>query len=255
MRVTIVGIGGGGSHLAEWVARYLADTFPGATLTLVDGKSVREHNYARQAFNRGGNKAQVKAMDLGPRHPKITIETVTEFLTPENVDFVILEGDIVLVLVDNHATWKLIADVAARRQDIAVLASGNDNTWGSVFAHIRRGGKDCTPPLTQDHPEVEFPQDRRPDELSCEERAAAGEPQVFAANLMGAVIVFNALWRLTTDPDGFVSKVVGDLVPVETAYTEVNFDVHANALRPCRRLPATGAVVDQPQQEEEEEAA
>lgn len=239
-RVTVIGIGGIGSHLVEWVARFLAHHVPDATLTLVDGDTYDEHNRERQALDRAGNKAQAKAAALAERHPDLRIEAVPEFLTPENADFVVLDGGCLLVCVDNHATRKLVADIAAARSTLTVISGGNEETWGSVQVHLRREGRDRTPPLTYEHPEIAQPKERPPWELNCEERAVAGEPQVFAANLMAASIMFNAFWRFVTNPDGLITEVVGaGEFQVETGYHEVYFDTYRNVAR-SRRHAADG---------------
>lgn len=252
MRVTIVGIGGIGSHLSDWVARYLTYRHPGATLTLVDGDTFEDRNRERQAFDRAGNKAQSKVATLAARFPEIAVDSVPEFLSPENADFVVLEGEIVLVCVDNHATRRLISEIAGRRGDLSVISGGNGDTWGTVQIYLRRGGQDLTPPLTQDHPEIAQPRDRAPYELDCEERAAAGEPQLLGANLMAAVVMYNALWRLDTDPDGFVTDVRGESsFATETAYTEVFFDIHRNAVRGRRHVVAAPSTETEPATKED----
>ncbi|MFH1099189.1 MAG: ThiF family adenylyltransferase [Candidatus Uhrbacteria bacterium] len=235
MRVTVIGIGGVGSHLAEWIARYLAFRLPGSTLTLVDGDEFEERNRARQTFHKPGNKAEVVAERLAGLFPEIRVEAVPAFLQPDTLDIILLEGEIVLVCVDNHATRKLLSDEAGKRQDITVISGGNEDAWGTVQVYLRRDGQDVSPSLSQDHPEIASPQGRAPYELHCDERAVAGEPQVLFANVMAAAVMANAFWRFAEDPDRFVSEVRAG---VEGAYTEVAFDIRLNAAR-ARHWPVT----------------
>lgn len=233
MRVTIVGIGGIGSHLADWIARYLNHAHPQATLTLVDGDRFEDRNAERQSFDRPGNKAEVVATMLSRRYPAIRVEAVTEYLTPENAAWVFPEGEVVLAAVDNHKTRKLVSDEAATRQDATVIAGGNDaDGYGTVLVYARRDGRDVTPPLTQDFPEIAAPTERAPWEMSCEELAAAGSPQVLFANLTAAVAIANAYWRLVTDP---TFPGGGGVVP---SYSEVHFDIRSN-----RMMSRSGRVV------------
>ncbi|MBI4280684.1 ThiF family adenylyltransferase [Candidatus Uhrbacteria bacterium] len=200
-RVTIVGVGGVGSNLADWVARYLESRGEGDVLTLVDGDIFEDKNRSRQAFDRLGKKAEVVAAMLAARYPSLEIQVVADYLSPENADFVIFDGDIVLAAVDNHKSRKLLADIAASRSDLSLISGGNELTDGDVFIHLRRNGADLTPPLTQNHPELIRPADRAPFEMSCEELAAAGAPQIFFANLGVALIMAWALWRLLERPE------------------------------------------------------
>lgn len=238
-QVTIIGLGGIGSHLADRVAQYLA-TRPGeATLTLVDGKPYVERKRNRQAFRNPGNKAASKQRELAEQFPKLTIHAVTEFLTPENAEFFLLPGSVVLACVDNHATRKLVADIAATLDDVTVVSGGNDlGTYGTVLLHLRRGGADVNPPLTQGHPEIAHPAERAPWEMGCEELAAAGATQVLATNFAVASCMFNVCWDILEDPDGFAAKVA---TPPGTqddpGYDEVLLDVRLNRMRPRRRPP------------------
>lgn len=72
---------------------------------------------------------------------------------------------------------------------------------------------------------IEEPVEKAPYELSCEELAQAGSPQVFAANLAVASAMFSALSRLLLRPETFLSEIQGEPpVREQTAYSEVYFD-------------------------------
>jgi adenylyltransferase/sulfurtransferase len=230
MRVSIIGVGGIGSHLVEWVARYLASLGGEHTLTVVDGDAYEDRNAERQSFDKPGNKAEVKARELAKRHPGLRVDALSEFLTPENADFILLEDEIVLICVDNHKTRKLVSDVAATKTAINVISGGNELEHGDVMVYLRREGRDLTPPFTQDRPEIAEPQGKAPYEMSCEELAASGTPQIIFANLNAAVVMANAFWRLVTaGAASFVSEVRGmGSFKVETAYNAAYFDMRRN---------------------------
>ena len=109
----------------------------------------------------------------------------------------------------------------ASSDDGVLISGGNDGvgpgqrgTYGNVQIYGRAGGRDVLgAPLDQFHPEIARPADRRPDELSCEELAQAGEPQLLFANLAVASAMCNALLRLIMPPAG------------ERVYDEACFDV------------------------------
>ncbi|MBI5654151.1 ThiF family adenylyltransferase [Candidatus Uhrbacteria bacterium] len=241
MQAIIIGCGGIGSHLAGPLARYLESLGPGHKLTLVDGDNFEDRNKTRQVFDRPGNKAQSVAAKLAESHPGLTVDAVPEFIKPDNAEFILDEGVYVMLCVDNHPTRKLVSEAAASYQDIAVISGGNELEDGMVQIYVRKGGVDATPPLTHDHPEIADPKGKAPYEMSCEELAKAGTPQIIFANLTAAVLMANAFWRLSTDPEGFLTKTIGKgEFALETAYTEVAFNIGLNKVRPRRTAVTTG---------------
>lgn len=232
MNVVLIGAGGIGSHLAGWTARFLAWRPGQHELLIVDKDTFEDKNRERQSFRSHGNKARVIAEELRPQFRRVRIDYLSEYVTPENVSLVLSEDAIVLIAVDNHATRKVVSDAARDYRNITIISGGNEETHGTVQVYARRNGRDVTPPLTQDHPEIERPDAPAPYEMHCEERARAGEPQIFAANLMAGVVMFAVLWRLTERPDGFISFLRGSH---ETAYTEIHFEVFDLLMRAeCR---------------------
>lgn len=248
MRITVVGLGGIGSNLAPWVARFLS-YLPGAhTLTLVDRDEFEDRNRERQSFVSMGNKAQSVAQRLAQEFShfaqQLTIDAMPEYVCPDTAPFILLEDEIVLLCVDNHATRKFVSDYARKLRNVSIISGGNEDLVGNVAVYLRRDGTDATPPLTHNHPEIETPNEKAPYEMSCEERAAAGAPQFFGANLNAAVCMYNMLFRLVMYPDGFVSEQKGDGVfQVETAYTEAYFDAYRNRVMSRREILPPGAVV------------
>jgi hypothetical protein len=236
--VKLIGLGGVGGPTARYGALYLASLDADARLVLVDGDVFEPSNATRMFFGGDGNKAEVVRQDLlgllGDE--RLAIEAIDEYVTPDNIDNLIREGDIVLLAVDNHATRKMISDhCASHRDDICLISGGNDGvgqdsrgrelrgTAGNCQIYIRRGGADLTPSLTEFHDEIAKPGDDRPDEASCTDLVES-VPQIVFANLMVAATMLNALWLY----------LCGAL-----HYPEVAFDIAEGLMRPIRLpLPA-----------------
>ncbi len=252
MRVTIVGIGDIGTHLAEPLARFIS-FLPGEhTLTLVDGDAFEDRNKDRQTFDTPGNKAQSWAEKLACLFPSLKVEAVPEFLSPDNADFILLEGEMVLLCVDNHKTRKLVSDVAGALSDISVISGGNELTDGDVLVYLRRDHQDTTPSFTAFHPEIENPTEKAPYEMGCEELAKAGSPQLLPTNFMAASLMLNAFWRLTMDEEKFISDRRGeDAFVHDTAYSEVAFDIYLNRTRGRKFGTNDSASLDQQPVEKE----
>ena len=130
------------------------------------------------------------------------------------------EGDVVFLMVDNHASRRLVDEHAAGLADLTLISGGNDFEDGNIQVYLRREGRDLTPRLSRYHPEIARPQDRHPAELSCEELMAAGAPQLLFTNLMVAALMLNAFYALSLDfPE----------------YCEVYLDIRQNLSRPVSR--------------------
>ena len=159
----------------------------------------------------------------------VTLSAVEEYVTPENLDRLVHDGDIVLLAVDNHATRQLVAlHCAEKLENVCLISGGNDGvgvdslghvvrgTYGNVQVHRRRNGRDETPSLVAYHPEIASPADKLPSDLSCTE-AIASVPQILFANLASASAMLNA----------FYLQVCRDL-----GYAEVCFDIRDALMRP-----------------------
>lgn len=225
----VIGLGGVGGVLARYAALYLAALDEELPLVLVDGDAFEARNAARMFFRRAGNKAAVTAGELGEVVGEALLVTaVEEYVTPENVERLVREDDLVLLAVDNHATRKLVADRCAALRHVCLVSGGNDGvgpdgagrerrgTFGNVQVHWREGGADRTPPIDRLHPEIARPADRRPDEASCAELMAS-VPQILFTNLQTACAMLNALR----------AYLEGEL-----GYAEACFDVRDARMRP-----------------------
>ncbi|MBI4796495.1 MAG: ThiF family adenylyltransferase, partial [Deltaproteobacteria bacterium] len=199
LEIKAIGIGGIGCALLPFLCRYLQYSGEKARITLIDGDRFERVNASRQAFGRLGNKAEVKAQELAQEFENLSLRAAPEFVTLENVSRLIREGDVIFLMVDNHASRKLVSDHAATLPEVTLISGGNDFVDGNVQVYLRREGRDLTPSLSRYHPEIAQPQDRNPAELSCEELMAAGAPQLLFTNLMVASMMLNVFYAFTRD--------------------------------------------------------
>jgi len=199
MNIVIIGLGGIGSILCERLARYLTySEESGTSLLLVDGDMYEAKNFDRQDFTRMGNKAEVKAADLKMQFSRLNVNSFPAFVNEVTLSQVIKESDIVFMCVDNHKTRMLVSNYCKNLINVTLISGGNDLIDGNVQIYIRIGGVDLTPDLCSYHPEIANPDDKLPEEMSCEELAES-EPQLYFTNLGVATIMcwafYNAIVR------------------------------------------------------------
>jgi hypothetical protein len=238
-RLKIVGLGGTGSIVARYAVAYLAAAGCPVRVTLIDGDDFEPRNSERMLFSHCGNKAAVVRQDLLDfvEDSQLTLAALEEYVTPENFDRLIVDGDVVLLAVDNHATRKLVGDFCRERlADVCLISGGNDGvgedtsgraqrgTYGNVQIHRRRGGCDVSPPLSAYHPEIGTPRDTLPTDLSCTE-ALASAPQILFTNLAAASAMLNAFFLVACRA---------------LDYPEVCFDIAEGLMRPLP-LPWPGS--------------
>jgi molybdopterin/thiamine biosynthesis adenylyltransferase len=196
MEIKAIGIGGIGCALLPFLCRYLQYSEARARLTLIDGDRFERSNAARQSFSRLGNKAEVKSLELAQEYEVLSFRAVPEYVTEANVDRLISAGEVVFLMVDNHASRNLVSRHAATLTDLTLISGGNDYEDGNVQIYVRQDGQDLTPSLTRYHPEIANPQDQNPAAMSCEELMVAGAPQLLFANLMVASLMLNAFYAI-----------------------------------------------------------
>jgi hypothetical protein len=209
-KIALIGMGGVGSIVAQFVVLFVASLRSRFQCLLVDGDAYSPENAYRVAFPEMGNKAEVQAFSLSAQfgRPGLSLRPFAAYLTEENCREVIEEGDFVLLACDNHATRRLASRRLGELNDGVLISGGNDGvgpgqrgTYGNVQLYGRAAGRDAFgAPLDRFHPEIARPADRRPDELSCEELAQTGQPQLLFANLAVASAMCNALLRLIMPP-------------------------------------------------------
>lgn len=220
MAIKVIGAGGIGTHLVGPLCRYLDNSQEPWHVVVLDGDRYESRNASRQQFRRTGNKAEVTVGELREQFSRIEIEAKPVFLTEDNVFVHVEEGDIVFACVDNHATRRLLSEHCATLSDVTLISGGNTYADGNAQIYMRRADKDLTPPLTYLHPEIANPRDRNPSDMSCEELAQAGSPQLIFTNLTAAALMLNAFWLVTT---------------TTPPYTEIYFDLKTGAVRPVNR--------------------
>lgn len=196
MNIVIIGLGGIGSVLSNFMSRYLNSRLDiMSEIILVDGDNYEFKNQERQEFIRFGNKADAKADELREKFSNINFKSFPCFVDENSISEIIKENYIVMVGVDNHKTRRLISDYAKTLDNIIVISGGNEYTDGNVQIFIREGGEDVTPSLTDYHPEIKNAIDKSPDEMSCEELSHA-EPQLYFTNASVAIFMCIAFYNI-----------------------------------------------------------
>jgi molybdopterin/thiamine biosynthesis adenylyltransferase len=221
-RVVLIGCGGIGSQLAGPLTRYLASRpAPQPLLVLVDGDAFEVGNLSRQACtvgDLGTNKAE--ALARVARTVGLGVQVVAEHVTSANVGYLVRDGDIVLLAVDNHRARAVLDRHIATLRDATLISGGNDETDGNVQLVRRRNGRSVDGHLVEIHPEIgeaaDVEEQREP---GCQVLAAE-RPQLLVTNLMVASAMLNALWQV----------VEHGSVP----YSEVYLDVTQCVARPRR---------------------
>lgn len=122
-RVLIVGAGGLGSP----VALYLAAAGVGH-ITLIDPDKVSLSNLQRQIIHTTPDLDRPKVVSAREKmkaiNPFIEVDTIAEYLTPDNAPELISNHDLVVDCCDNQATRLLINDTC--------MASGRPYIYGAV---------------------------------------------------------------------------------------------------------------------------
>ncbi len=229
IRIKVIGCGGIGGHLARNLCHFLHAERRTAHVVLVDGDAFEERNRSRMRFTRFENKAVAKARALAQSFGggALTVEPLPEYVTPDNVEAIVEEGDLVFLAVDNHATRRVVGAACATRQTVTLLSGGNDGvedgqagTYGNLQIVRRENGRDCTSPLDLYHPEIAEAGDKLPTERGCAEQAEGGAPQLLFTNLAVASAALNAFYGLLSG---------------RATYEEVYLDILKNRVTPVAR--------------------
>jgi hypothetical protein len=231
--VKLIGLGGVGGIVARYLVAYLEASGHPVRVVLIDGDEFEPRNAERMLFSRCGNKAAVVRDDLLDfvEDKSVTLSAIEEYVTADNLDRLLVDGDVVLLAVDNHATRKLVGSHCAERLDgVCLISGGNDGvgsdgsghpqrgTYGNVQIHLRRAGRDETPPIAAYHPEIADPSDALPTDVSCTE-AMVSVPQILFTNLATASAMLNAFFLHACHRLG---------------YPELCFDIAEGLMRPVQ---------------------
>jgi len=212
MNIVIIGLGGIGSMLCETMARFLSySSETKDNLLLVDGDSYEPKNSERQHFTRMGNKAEVKAADLSMQFSMLNVTSFPAFVNETTISQVILEGNIVLMCVDNHKTRMIVSNYCKQLQNVTLISGGNELIDGNVQIYIKENGVDLTPDLCSYHPEIANPEDKLPEEMSCEELSVS-EPQLYFTNLTVATFMCQAFYNAVVKKQCETSEVYFDII-------------------------------------------
>lgn len=216
MNIKIIGLGGVGSILVERLCRFLNYTRDiEANVTLVDGDTYEAKNYERQEFSTFGNKAEVKASDLDVQFPDISIDVFPAFVNETTVMEVVKEGDVVFLCVDNHKTRNIVNTYCKNIKNVTLISGGNEFVDGNVQTYIRKDGNDVTPDIAAYHPEIANPDDKLPEELSCEQLSQS-DPQLYFANLGVATIMCWSFYNAVIKEDIEASEVYFDITKMSS---------------------------------------
>lgn len=213
MKLVIIGLGGVGSILCERLARFLSfsNELENTELLLVDGDIYEFKNLVRQDFTRMGNKADVKSTDLKLQFPKLKVASFPTFINEVNLTSVITEGDVVFLCVDNHKTRMIVSNYCEKISNITLISGGNEYIDGNVQIYVRENNKDKTPSLCAYHPEIANPDDKLPEEMSCEELSQS-DPQLYFTNLGVAFYMCCAFYNVVVTKKYEASETYFDIV-------------------------------------------
>jgi hypothetical protein len=210
INLKIIGLGGIGSWLVQFLSKYARFTMlqnKKIIITCIDGDTYDSLNRPRQNFENLGNKARIKMLELQSEYDKYVprgfkLETfdfacVEDYVSTDNIDSIIEEGDTIFLCVDNHKTRSIVSKHCKKLDDVILISGGNDITVGNIQIYQKKGGEEITSDLCAYHPEIENPQDKAPYEKSCEELQES-EPQLIFTNIMVATLMCCAYYNLIT---------------------------------------------------------
>jgi len=200
--VVIVGIGGIGSWLSNYIARRFNCIRPKweGVLSLVDGDSKEEKNDTRQNLmgSAGFHKAVLKAQELQQLYPTLKIMSDIRYVTPDNVKEIVPENSMVLVCPDNHYCRRIILEHCATMDDVIVSFGGNTDFTGTAAITAMANNRWVGPNLLEVHDEIATAAPER-SALSCEQAFEQGDTQTMASNLLAATLMMALIENLLSN--------------------------------------------------------
>jgi molybdopterin/thiamine biosynthesis adenylyltransferase len=217
MSYVVVGAGGTGSFLIPPLFRYLETYHNGEfRIKVLDGDQVEAKNLDRQIFDFDTILQNKVDAVLKPYASK-KARGYPVYLSRNNIEEYIKDGDTVLICVDNFVVRAAIEDYVNTLENCIVINGGNEDSTGSCQTWIRKDGINLTPAISFLHPEIRVPDVDRA-ALSCQQAAALpGGEQLIIANMASALYMLTALMKIHREDvtitelhfDLFKSKVVG----------------------------------------------
>lgn len=208
LNLKIIGLGGIGSWLVQFISKYARFTMlqnQKITITCIDGDTYDSLNRPRQNFENMGNKARIKMLELKNEYDKYVpagynlqnfkFDYIDDYVSEDNIETTILDGDVIFLCVDNHKTRSFVSKHCRTLDNVILISGGNDITVGNVQIYKKSEGKEITSDLCAYHPEIDFPRDKAPYEKSCEELQES-EPQLIFTNIMVAILMCCAYYNL-----------------------------------------------------------
>ena len=129
-KVAVIGLGGLGGTLVEWLARAGV-----GHLSLIDGDRFEDHNLNRQLLctqdRLGASKARAAADRAGRVNSSLTIQAHDEFIGPQNAARLINGCDAVADCLDDIKT-RLIVAQAAKAAGVPLISAAVAGTTGHV---------------------------------------------------------------------------------------------------------------------------
>ena len=128
-KVTLVGAGGLGGTVLEWLAR------AGVGHLSIDGDRFEGHNLNRQLLctqdRLGAAKARAAAERAYRVNSSLTVEAHTEFLTPKNARQLVSDCHAVVDCLDNIKT-RFVVETAAREAGVPLISAAVAGLTGHV---------------------------------------------------------------------------------------------------------------------------
>lgn len=129
-KVTLVGLGGLGGTVIEWLARAGV-----GHLNLVDGDRFEDHNLNRQLLCTQHRLGTAKARAAGERvceiNSSLAVETHTEFMGPDNATRLIGDSDVAVDCLDNIES-RFVLETAAKKAGIPMVSAAIAGLSGQI---------------------------------------------------------------------------------------------------------------------------
>ena len=221
--IHVIGAGGTGGYLIEYLSRLLSAT--STSLHVYDGDMVESKNLERQNFSEGdlnGFKAEAIVSRVKEQLPysKMEITAHNTYVTTEediSVDMLLELGEnqdeqlMIVLAVDNVATRRLINSYISLFQelDMQVLFfdSGNDMFSGQCVVYssepvtlelpFEKPRKVMLPTMLEIFPDIDVLDENPGATQNCADNSQS-EPQAMMANVINATTLANSIYQVMT---------------------------------------------------------